>query len=401
MATIAWLIPSLLEGSGGHRTILQHADYLQKRGHHCVIYVEESGELNRVSTGNRIRQLFGFDFSEVFLGWSQIKPADMVFATVWYSARVVRDLPFETIRCYFVQDLEAQFNPVGDAYFMAENSYRYGLRAVTIGRWLAALLEKRFGTQAAYFDFCADLAVYKRLSGVKKEKAVCFIYQPEKYRRCPGLGLEALGIVKHLMPEVKIYLYGSRSTGRVWFEHENLGLLDLEACNRLYNRCAVGLCISGTNPSRIPFEMMAAGLPVVELCRDNTRYDFPEEAVLLCEPTPEALARGILRMLGDPVTIESASKTAERFMQSRPITYGLDQFHIFVEALITGRPLIKQPLGKCNNLPCLEAEGLPSSAHQLGPHQYKYTDQGRLSFLPLFMRRVVRHCYRRLRAIRL
>ena len=83
------------------------------------------------------------------------------------------------------------------------------------------------------------------------------------------LGIEALGIVKFLRPDVKIYLYGSNIKGNVWFEHENLGIIPLEKCNALYNKCEVGLCISSSNPSRIPFEMMAAGLPVVDLIHGN------------------------------------------------------------------------------------------------------------------------------------
>jgi hypothetical protein len=94
------------------------------------------------------------------------------------------------------------------------------------------------------------------------------------------------------MPDVKIYLYGSSINDSLWFEHENLGLLDLASCNELYNKCSVGLCISSSNPSRIPFEMMNAGLPVVEVWRVNNLYDFNEEAMLLCKQTRKVLLQG-------------------------------------------------------------------------------------------------------------
>lgn len=391
MTSIAWLVPSLLEGSGGHRTILQHADYLQQRGYRCVLYVEDNGTLSRSSVGKAVRQMFGFHFEDVRLGWSEVEPADMVFATIWYSARLVRDLPFDTIRCYFVQDFEAQFNPMGDAYLMAENSYRYGLHAITIGRWMTAMLEKQFGVDAAYFDFCADLQVYRRLPSAQREKAVCFIYQPEKFRRCPEIGIEALGILKHSMPDVKIYLYGSKSAGRVWFEHENLGLLSLEECNRLYNRCAVGLCISTTNPSRIPFEMMAAGLPVVEVYRENTRYDFPEKAVLLCESTPESLARGLMERLSHTDEAEAAGETGARFMRERPIRQGLEQFLGEVEALLAGGRLSTQTVEPMYRQACLIAEAggrWPGSGSGI-----PFAHGGRLAFLPPLPRRIVRFFY--------
>ncbi len=394
MATIAWLIPSLLEGSGGHRTLLQHADTLQRHGHRCAIYLENPESYSDAAWRKDIKRLFGYDFEEVHAGWGDIRPADLVFATVWYSARRVRDLPFPCARAYFVQDFEAQFNPMGDGYLMAENSYRYGLHPVTIGRWLPARLAREFHVEARYFDFCADLSIYRRLPDVKREKAVCFIYQPDKPRRCAELGIEALGIVKHHMPEVKIYLYGSRVAGRVWFEHENLGLISLEDCNRLYNRCALGLCISSTNPSRIPFEMMAAGLPVVELYRDNTLYDFPEEAMTLCEPTPESMARGVLELLAAPERAEAMGQAGVAFMSHRAIDHGLGQFREAVEALLRGEPPTGQAPGIMYSRPALVAPAPPAPAPA---DANPLKDQGRLAFLPPLPRRLVRFFYYRLR----
>lgn len=397
MATIAWLIPSLLEGSGGHRTFLQHADYLQQQGHQCHLYIENVEVRSAEWLRKEIQRLFGYRFSDVSSGWSEIKPADMVFATIWYSARVVRDLPFPCIKAYFVQDFEAQFNPMGDGYLMAENSYRYGLRPITIGRWLPSMLDRQFQVSANYFDFCAALNIYRRLPDVRREKSVCFIYQPDKPRRCPELGIEALGIVKHHMPEVNVYLYGAKVTGRVWFEHENLGLLSLEDCNRLYNKCSVGLCISSTNPSRIPFEMMAAGLPVVEVFRDNTLYDFPDAAMLLCEQTPDSLAAGIMSILSSPERIETMGNAGAEFMKTRPIEYGLEQFGQVVSAWIDGDSSIAAPPTIMYRQPSFVTAGsestLPSCAGEAIP------DRGRLAFLPPRLRKVVRFVYYRLRGI--
>ena len=55
--------------------------------------------------------------------------------------------------------------------------------------------------------------------------------------------------------------------------------------------------MSASNPSRIPFEMMAAGLPVVELYKENNIYDMPDEGVLLARPTPEAIASAIIHLV--------------------------------------------------------------------------------------------------------
>ena len=401
MAIISWLIPTLIDGSGGHRTFLQHAAYLEEQGHRSRIYVEDVDQRSSLELRKNIKTLFGFDFEEVYSGWDHIEPSEMVFATIWYSAKVVRDLPFECVKAYFVQDYEALFNPMGDGYLFAENSYTYGLHPISIGRWLPHELHERFGVEAQYFDFCADLKIYRRLPEVEREKSVCFIYQPEKPRRCPELGLEALGIVKSLMPEVNIRLFGSKTKGRVWFDHEHLGLLNLEACNAVYNQSSVGLCISSSNPSRIPFEMMAAGLPVVEIHRQNTLYDFPDSAMLLCEQTPESMAAGILSLLEKPKKREAMSEAALQFMSNKPIDHGLDQFGKAVKALLKGKSpetsvperLYKKEAFKAKKGTVLSRA--PSSIHK-GPSM---DAPGRLGFLHPKIRVKVRRLAQRIRRL--
>ncbi|MBK1724123.1 rhamnosyltransferase WsaF family glycosyltransferase [Thiocystis violacea] len=334
MATLAWLIPRLVAGSGGIRTMFQQAKALEEAGHPCHLYIEGVG--SDEAACRSIQRLFGYAFARARYGWGAIAPADAVIATIWYSAAIVRDLPFDCRRLYFVQDYEAWFSAMGDTYLRAEASYLTGLTPVTIGRWLKHRLRSQFGLPAYHFDFGADLAIYRPLPDEPRELAVCFLYQPEKPRRCARIGLDALSIVKHLRPEVQIYLYGSREKGRASPEYAHLGLLRVEACNALYNRCAVGLSLSASNPSRVPFEMMAAGLPVVELWREPTLYDFPQEAVLLAQPRPEALAEAILQLLEDEALRTRMGTAGTRFMQRRGADTEVRQFVGAVERVLAG-----------------------------------------------------------------
>lgn len=350
MAKIAWFIPTLIEGSGGHRTILQHAAHLETCGHNCHIYLEDTFGIEEPK--KRIKNLFGFDFSNVTYGWNNSTDAEIAIATIWYSAIFVRDLPFECKKVYFVQDYEAYFNPMGDSYLLAENSYNYGLIPVTIGRWLRYELKNRFDVKGYNFEFGANIKIYKPITVDKnREKAVCFIYQPEKPRRCSQLGLEALGILKYKMPEVKIYLYGSSSKGNIWFEHENLGLLGLSECNELYNKCHVGLCISASNPSRIPFEMMSSGLPVVEIWRENNLYDFPEEAVLLCQQDAESLAQGMMDILNNPVKASAMSTAGSMYMSGHSLDLELEQFSNSITSILINKKLSDEMIERLYNIP--------------------------------------------------
>lgn len=334
----AWVLPSLIEGSGGHRTILQNVQYLIRKGYECDVYVEDKGEVKSSEELRRQAEtLFGKHDCRFILGYDIQGEYDIIFATAWFTAKVVRDCNSSAVKAYFIQDFEALFNPMGDGYILACNSYGYGLKPVTIGRWLSHKMQTEYRTPSRYFDFCADRRIYRPLPEAKKEHAICFVYQPDKPRRCSVLGIEALGIVKFLRPDVKIYLYGSNIKGNVWFEHENLGIIPLEKCNALYNKCEVGLCISSSNPSRIPFEMMAAGLPVVDLYMENNFYDMPNEGVRLAHTTPESIAQALIEILDHKETAAEMSEAGKRYMADKDLEHGFEQFYAAVSDMAARR----------------------------------------------------------------
>ena len=334
----AWVLPSLIEGSGGHRTILQNVQYLIRKGYECDVYVEDKGEVkNSEELRRQAETLFGKHDCRFILGYDIQGEYDIIFATAWFTAKVVRDCNSSAVKAYFIQDFEALFNPMGDGYILACNSYGYGLKPVTIGRWLSHKMQTEYRTPSRYFDFCADRRIYRPLPEAKKEHAICFVYQPDKPRRCSVLGIEALGIVKFLRPDVKIYLYGSNIKGNVWFEHENLGIIPLEKCNALYNKCEVGLCISSSNPSRIPFEMMAAGLPVVDLYMENNFYDMPNEGVRLAHTTPESIAQALIEILDHKETAAEMSEAGQRYMADKDLEHGFEQFYAAVSDMAARR----------------------------------------------------------------
>lgn len=367
MKKAAWVLPLFLEGSGGHRTMFQNIQALSDHGYINDVYVENKGQVNNDAELEKIvEKYFGHYDCNLYLGFEKLTgDYDVIFATAWFTAKVVRDITGNAKKIYFIQDFEALFNPMGDGYLMALNSYCYGLQPISIGHWLAHKMEAEFGTPAQWFDFCADKKIYRPMN-CEKENAVCFVYQPDKPRRCNMIGIEALGIVKYLRPDVKIYLYGSREKGNVWFEHENLGIISLEKCNELYNKCSVGLCISSSNPSRIPFEMMAAGLPVVELYMENNLYDMPDSAVLLAHHTPESLAEAVIRLLDDADKRAEMSVEGIKYMQDKDLEKGYRQFLEAVNKVVSGEKVEMQYSKVVYNKPAVVADVF---LNQIASHQ--------------------------------
>ena len=322
--TIAWIVPWFSKGSGGHRTIFTNINRLIDHGYKCDMYVQTLKKEYPNEIFERLEEDYGEFKGDVFAGYQLAKGYDMVIATGWDTAETVSRANVDK-KMYFIQDFEPWFFPMSSEYLIAEQTYSYGLQGITIGKWLSQKIGSNYATPTTYFNFCADLKKYHKLNDTKKEKAVCLIFQPGKPRRCDKLALKALQIVQAVDPEIKIYLYGSSRRKVHGLKATHLGTITEKECNELYNKCSVGLCMSASNPSRIPFEMMAAGLPVVELFHENNLYDLPEDGCLLAEPNSEAIATAILKIISDEKLQKTMSTAGCKYMQNYPIEKGYKQ----------------------------------------------------------------------------
>jgi glycosyltransferase involved in cell wall biosynthesis len=229
---------------------------------------------------------------------------------------------------------------MGSNSVFAEQTYELGFQHITIGRWLSRKLRGEVGADSAHFEFGADLNLYRPDPAANPAKpTVCFIHQPDKPRRGAELGLKALSWVQEKRPDVSLVLYGSDLNGPSSLNHKNLRLVKPRDCAKIYQSSTVGLSLSLTNPSRVPFEMMACGLPVVELHRDSTVWDFPEDAMLLSKGSPEALGNALLRILDDAPLRENMSAAGIQFMKSRDESVETQQFMTHFNGLVAGGKL--------------------------------------------------------------
>lgn len=347
---IAWIIPAPIKGSGGIRTMIQNANFLTTKGIECDIYIEEDYVNTSKTMEERIKKYYGSCLCNVYIGIEMRKKYDMIMAT--YSiltADYVYHMKDVACKAYFIQDFEPWFEPMGGTYLDMERTYKYGLQGISIGKWLNYKIHNEFSCPMTSFPFCADTSVYKPLKNIEKENAICFIYQPEKPRRCSNLGIQALRLVKELRPDVKVYLYGSEENSEIPLECENLGIIKIEQCNELYNKCKVGLCLSSSNPSRIPFEMMASGLPVVDMYRQNNLYDIPSTGVLLADSTPEALATALIQILDDEKLQKEMSKNGHEFMKEYPLERGFEDFYKEVCNVLNNQVMISDEVKQIYN----------------------------------------------------
>jgi glycosyltransferase involved in cell wall biosynthesis len=153
------------------------------------------------------------------------------------------------------------------------------------------------------------------------------------------MALDALRIFKKNNPEYTVYLYGSdlsrSSQPETYPEFTNLGLLTFSDSNKLYNVCELGICFSPTNPSNIPYEMMAAGLPCLDLDTKN-KQDFPDNLLYLTVPNTFVIANKIEEILKDTDKLELASRAGLYFMKNRPLGLAFNQMRKAVVDILEG-----------------------------------------------------------------
>jgi len=218
---------------------------------------------------------------------------------------------------------------MGTDYVRACETYRFGFYPITSGPWPLRMLEKEWGiTDGAFFRFPIDRGIYHAPSSPRTNarKRIVYFARPDMPRRCYPLGVAALQLVKQERPDVEIVFYGDKAEKfqHVPFEFTNVGMTpQISDLGDLYRSADVGVCFSTTNPSLVPFEMMACGLPVVDLDVNGNEVSYGgRENCMLAAASPRDIADKIYAVLDD--TARAADLT------SRGIAYA-EEFPTEVE----------------------------------------------------------------------
>jgi glycosyltransferase involved in cell wall biosynthesis/SAM-dependent methyltransferase len=336
---ISWLVPGLIIGGGGHRNILRAAYHLSRFGHNIELYFTNT-DLTEQQVAEAVRTHFYPLDCPIHVYHGKITPADVLFATHWSTVdAAVRAKSEIGELMYFVQDFEPAFAPMGTEYVLAENTYRMGLYHITSGPWCEHVLKSQFKADADHFIFPIDTSVYRPRPRVKPETNIVFFAKPEMPRRCFELGLMALEEVHRLRPEVEIILFGSRHVeGKDLPFRATLRLLlpSIEDLAVLYANADTGVVFSTTNPSLVPYEMMACGLPVVDLGRPGNEINYAgrSDIALLADPAPATMARQIIDLLDNPQELAMRSRNGTAFVKTFPSE---EQMARRVETLILSR----------------------------------------------------------------
>ena len=301
---IAVVIPPFSRGSGGHNSIFQMLLRLEQFGHTCSIWLydplgRQAGEWPSVLR-RRVVDEFAHVSAPFFKGFDDWFGADVVVATGWETTYPVMRLPGCRARAYLVHDHEVEFFATSAESLWAEKTYSFDLYPISGSTWLRDLLEERYGRRGSWFRFGVDHSVYRSLPVERRRDTVLFYSRDTTPRRAVPLGLLALDELWRRRPDVRIVLFGDPKPAKTTFPHEHLGVVDTGTLAERYSESTVGVCLSLTNYSLIPQEMMACGLPCVDLAGRSSEAEFgrtgPAE---LAEADPISIADAIEALLSD------------------------------------------------------------------------------------------------------
>lgn len=312
---VTWIIPDFGIGSGGHLNIFRIVYFLERSGIKCHVNIDAACHFSRSEDARKsIRKHFFPIQADVTIGRDALRPSAITVATSWTTAYTMRDFQATAHKFYFVQDYEPYFYSKGSEYQFAEDTYSFGLKAITAGSWLSDKLSKEFGMEAHPFGFSFDKQLYKRAIKRDKKKRVFFYSRPVTCRRGFELGLLVLEEVTKKLPELEIVFAGWDSSGyEIPFPYLNAGVLSLPELPDLYAQCDVALVISFTNLSLLPLELMACGCVVVSNKGKNVEWLLNEEIAVLADANVKALSGALIDVLNESGKRNDLSVAGEQF----------------------------------------------------------------------------------------
>lgn len=317
---IVWVIPDFLAGAGGHATIFRMARHLEGSGHRIRFLIQNPVHHASAEAAKRtIERAYRFRSVEVHTMYAALPvlQGDALIATDRFTCYPVRAMGGFRRKFYFVQDYETMFSPAGSDALLTEATYGFEFDCLCAGDWLAQLMRTRFGRWSVSWPLAFDPAVYfEDAQTPRSSNRIAFYARHGTPRRAVELGVLALDALRSRGIDVEIDLFGgdigSPAPGSAT---RTLGVCDDRTLANLYRQATLGIVFSATNHSLVNKEMMACGLPVIDLDLEQVRTIFPPETIALAPPTPEGIADLIASLLSSPERRQRQAAAAAAYVK--------------------------------------------------------------------------------------
>ncbi len=306
---VNWVIPPLGPGSGGHLDIFRAISFLTEMGLTNRIYTCGGNEnIPQQALRQTVKEYYGITLdkkNEIHANFRDMRHADAVVATSWFTAYVVDKFDNALTKFYFVQDFEPYFYPVGAEYCFAENTYKMGLRGITAGDWLAQKLHDEYGMETQAFHFSYERELYRPKEKTDKVNRVFYYARPYTERRAFELGILALEELAKSVPNLEVVFAGQKLVGYEFgFQYKDMGILALDQLCDVYSQCDMCLVLSMTNLSLLPMEIMASGSVVVSNKGPNNEWLLNDNNAIMVEAEPKSIATQMAYYFEHPAELQ-------------------------------------------------------------------------------------------------
>lgn len=344
--SVLFIVTRMVRFHGGQTSLLRLGTELAKLGYDVgyAVYKPQSLEEMQLCAGSNLQSFQGTlypssELKQMLQG--KKKAADIIIASSWDTVAFAKRLP--GYRMYFVQDFEPYFYSFGELYLLAAKTYEQGLHMVSLGAWNRRMIERECHPVSPIdvIDFPYERSEYqykKRdfLSYAKKKEITLAVYLKFYGKRLPS-------ILPYLLTNAGDYLQKRGIVLRVNYFGEaksfhapggkNMGMLNKQELCELYHRADFGMVASMSNISLVPYEMLAAGLPVIEFA-DGTFGDFfPEGSATLIGFSYQELAEKLLELLRRPEQLQLQLDKAHSYMRELGWAKSAAQFSEIIQGL--------------------------------------------------------------------
>lgn len=315
--TIAFMVTGMPRYSGGHMSILRLGTYLAIFGHK-VTYIDILNTDVEILKTNAKGKLPSYEGE--FLRLKDINTKyDIVIATAWITAYYINEYQrYFLYKAYFIQGYEPGFYPEGDRYHLALNTYKMNFHMISIGHWNKKRIEDVDETlHVDYIHFPyenKDYPINSREIKIKDELRLAVYIRLDEPRGSTIL-FQSLKLLQVKMEEihknVKIFFFGMPLDITLPFGI-NMGQLDKEELLNLYQNCHIGITASFSNISLVPYEMIAAGIPVCDFKDGSASTFFDTKSMILSESSPQSFCDNIIYYLKHNDELTQLLNTAQK-----------------------------------------------------------------------------------------
>jgi len=281
---------------GGHRDIFEHLNRLIERGHDAQLWTRRAGPPEWFDLRAPVRSFESFDELA-----NALEPLKAIKVATWWAtgpavwlASVRNGIP-----AYFVQDIETSYYPDRpDFAYRVVDTYRHEFRYLTISEWNRERLAE-YGVPARLVPPGVNLEEFRERDDVARDDDRLLVIGRDNPLKNLALTMAAYELLGDDRPEMQMFGVEPDVGERYGVPYADSPSDD--GVVRLFNEAAVfvqtsvheGFCLP-------PLEAMATGCAVV--CTDahgNRDFCRDGENCLMPEPTPEAVAAAIRRLLAD------------------------------------------------------------------------------------------------------